>query len=53
MYHTNLGSVLAQKGKLEEAVEHFSKALELNPNDRKAGENLQLALKLKSRKTEK
>ncbi|MBK5273619.1 MAG: tetratricopeptide repeat protein [Desulfuromonadales bacterium] len=53
IYHTNLGSVLAQKDRLDEAVEHFTRALELNPNDRKAGENLQLALKLKGRKSGK
>jgi tetratricopeptide (TPR) repeat protein len=45
--HTNLGALLARTGRLDEAILHFSKALELNPNDRKARENLQLALRLK------
>lgn len=49
IYHTNAGSILARQARYGEAVEHFLRALELNPDDRKAGEYLQLALKLKSR----
>jgi Tfp pilus assembly protein PilF len=46
VYHTNAGSVLARQKRYEEALRHFSRALTLNPADRKAQENLQLALKL-------
>ena len=48
-YHTNLGCVLARQGRLDEAVQNFSTALQLNPQDRKAAENMQLALALRSR----
>jgi protein O-mannosyl-transferase len=38
--HCNLGIALAAKGKLEEAVQHFNQALQLNPDDAKALNNL-------------
>ncbi|HEX4640751.1 MAG TPA: tetratricopeptide repeat protein [Chthoniobacterales bacterium] len=44
MAHNNLGIVLAQSGWLDEAVEHYHKALELNPGYAEAYYNLANAL---------
>ena len=37
----NLGNVAYRQGKLQEAVEHYKKALELNPDDQDAKHNLE------------
>ncbi len=46
-YHNNFGCILAQKGMLDDAVEHFNYALRLAPKDKKARVNLNKALELK------
>ena len=33
LYHTNLASALYRQGKIDEALEAISRAIELNPND--------------------
>ncbi|MFQ5428681.1 MAG: tetratricopeptide repeat protein [Phycisphaerae bacterium] len=38
--HSNYGLILFNEGKVEEAVEHYRRALELNPNLRQARDNL-------------
>jgi protein O-mannosyl-transferase len=38
--HNNLGNALADQGRLEEAIDQFQKALQLNPNDADAAYNL-------------
>ncbi len=38
--HNNLGNALLQKGKVEEAIAHFQKALQINPNYAEAHYNL-------------
>jgi Ca-activated chloride channel homolog len=43
--HFNRGNVFFQMGKYPEAIESYKKALELNPSDRDAKHNLELALK--------
>jgi Ca-activated chloride channel family protein len=43
--HFNRGNAFFQMGKYEEAVESFKKTLELNPGDKDAKHNLELALK--------
>jgi hypothetical protein len=48
--HNNLGIVLAEKGRLDRAIYHFKKALEINPNHESARFNLQRAIKEKKRK---
>jgi len=42
--HYNLGVVLAEQGKTDEAVSEFRKALRLNPDDAEAHSNLGVAL---------
>ena len=42
--HNNLGNALLQKGNVEEAIAHFQKALEINPNYTIAHNNLGNAL---------
>ena len=42
--HNNLGNVLTQKGKLQEAISHYTKALEISPNYAEAHINLGVAL---------
>jgi tetratricopeptide (TPR) repeat protein len=42
--HNNLGIVLADQGKLDEAIAHFSEALRIDPNYAEAHYNLGLAL---------
>ncbi len=42
--HTDLGVVLAERGRLEEAIEHYHKALLINPDDANAHNNLGNAL---------
>ncbi|MEJ2429930.1 MAG: tetratricopeptide repeat protein [Deltaproteobacteria bacterium] len=42
--HNNLGNVLTQKGKLQEAIAHYTKALEISPNYAEAQINLGVAL---------
>jgi len=44
MAHNGLGYILAQRGKLDEAIVHYSKALEINPNYVKAHNNMGNAL---------
>ena len=38
--HTNLGAALAERGRYDEALEHFREAYRLDPNDPKARMNL-------------
>ena len=40
----NLGAVLFQQGKLDQAIAHYQKALEVNPQDARAEANLAWAL---------
>jgi Flp pilus assembly protein TadD len=42
--HNNLGNVLAEKGKLQEAISHYTRALKINPNYGEAHINLAVAL---------
>ena len=42
--HNNLGNVLTKKGRLQEAILHYTKALEINPNYAAAHSNLGVAL---------
>ncbi len=42
--HNNLGSVLFQKGNVEEGIAHFQKALQIKPDFAEAHNNLGLAL---------
>jgi Flp pilus assembly protein TadD len=42
--HNNLGNVLTQKGKLQEAILHYTEALEINPNYAEAHINLGVVL---------
>jgi Flp pilus assembly protein TadD len=42
--HNNLGNALKHQGKIEEAIAHFKKALQLNPGYAKAHNNLGTAL---------
>ncbi len=44
MAHTNLGTVLIGKGRLDEAIAHWQKALEINPDDTQAHNNMGLIL---------
>jgi superkiller protein 3 len=42
--HNNLGALLAQLGRTDEAMSHYRKALEINPNDNGAHNNLGVLL---------
>ena len=42
--HNNLGSALAGRGRLDEAMAHFRKALEIQPDSAEAHSNLGIAL---------
>ena len=42
--HNNLGLALLQKGAVDEAISHFQKALQINPDDAKTRNNLGNAL---------
>jgi len=42
--HNNLGNVLLEKGKLQQAIAHYTSALEINPNYGEAYINLGVAL---------
>ncbi|MDX2499974.1 MAG: tetratricopeptide repeat protein [Deltaproteobacteria bacterium] len=42
--HNNLGNALKRQGKIEEAIEHFNRALQINPGYAKAHNNLGTAL---------
>ena len=42
--HNNLGNALKNQGKIEEAIAHFNKALQINPGYAKAHNNLGTAL---------
>ena len=48
--HKNLGIVLAQKGDMEEALEHLERALQLNPNDGELRQILQQVLSLRQQR---
>ncbi len=50
--HTNLATVLLQKGQLDEAITQFQKALEIRPNYQEAHHNFGLALFQKGRLNE-
>jgi tetratricopeptide (TPR) repeat protein len=47
--HYNLGNALSHKGQLDEAMAHFQKAVDLNPNYAEAHNNLGIALAEKGR----
>ena len=44
--HNNLGVALAEQGRLEEAVVHFTEALRIDPNFKEAQRNLELSQEL-------
>ncbi|MFZ0503733.1 MAG: tetratricopeptide repeat protein [Chthoniobacterales bacterium] len=44
MAHNNLGALLLKKGQLDEAIDHFSKAIEIKPDEASAYANLGNAL---------
>jgi tetratricopeptide (TPR) repeat protein len=44
MAHGNLGNLLGNEGHMEEAMEHYHKAIQINPDYREALNNLALAL---------
>jgi len=50
--HSNLGTALAKRGRITEAIRSFSKALRINPGDSKAHNNLGLAFEKQGRMTE-
>jgi len=41
--HSNLGAMLAGEGRLDEAIRHFEKAVEILPNDARVRQNLERA----------
>ncbi len=47
--HNNLGYLLARRGRLDEAIEHYRKGLEILPDHVKAHDNLAPALRLRAR----
>lgn len=47
--HNNLGGFLVEQGRLDEALVHFSKAVEIRPSDARAQYNLGAALREKGR----
>ena len=47
--HNNLGSALANLGRIDEAVVHFSEAVRLTPDSEDARRNLQYALTLQGK----
>jgi tetratricopeptide (TPR) repeat protein len=47
--HYNLGTVLLQKGSVDEALVHFQKGMEINPGYLEARNNLGIALRQKGR----
>jgi len=49
MGHSNLGSYLYNQGRIEEAMEHHQKAIQINPNSYEALSNLGVALAAKGR----
>jgi tetratricopeptide (TPR) repeat protein len=49
MAHNNLGLLLSNKGRIEEAMEHYHKAIQINPNFSEAQFNLGLALAAQGR----
>jgi tetratricopeptide (TPR) repeat protein len=42
-----LGTVLARQGRIDEAIEHFTEALRIQPGFEDASKNLRLALSIK------
>ena len=50
--HTNLGVALSDKGRSDEAVTHYRRALEMNPRDASAQHNLGAALARQGRREE-
>jgi len=44
--HNNLGVLLERRGRLDEAIRHYSEALRLDPDYAKARNNLERALSL-------
>ena len=46
--HYNLANVLASQGRLEEAIEHLRRAVQINPDFIDAKHNLDRAVKLKA-----
>jgi len=51
--HNNLGSALANLGRIDEAIEEFKKALRLMPNSEEAQRNLEYALSLQGKTTKR
>ena len=47
--HNNLGNALFQKGKVDDAIAHYKKALQINPDDADAHNNLGIALRQKGK----
>jgi len=47
--HRELGVGLANKGRLDEAIDQFQQALQLDPNDTQARGNLNLATQEKAK----
>ena len=47
MAHNNLGVCLADQGHIEEAIEHYHKAIRIDPNYYEAMNNLGIALAAK------
>ena len=47
LYHTNLASALYRQGKIDEALEAVSRAIELNPNDETSKNYLETILRVK------
>jgi tetratricopeptide (TPR) repeat protein len=49
--HNNLGTLLAQQGRLDEAIEHFSEALRIKPDFVEAHRNLTRARDMARKKS--
>ena len=47
--HYNLGCLLAQKGRVDESITHFKKALSIKPDFEEAKVNLDAALQEKKK----
>ncbi|MCP4693173.1 MAG: tetratricopeptide repeat protein, partial [Desulfobacterales bacterium] len=48
--HNNMGGALASRGKLEEAIHHFSEALRIKPDFTDARRNLETGARLKGKR---
>ena len=48
--NNNIGLVYGKKGDVDKAIDYFRRAIELNPNNQTARDNLQIAIMFKEKK---